>query len=154
MKNTIIMNNINFPISIGGLIEMDFDSFQDIMYRNLEAGTTYRLSITHEANYLTKNGIPFNSILYTMPDHVGLINKSYLLGTNRLDKSKLLSKYKDGIFEDISKLAISKNELLIKEKESLLELKRDLVLNSPDLINLQCILEKMLINSDLIKEIY
>jgi hypothetical protein len=32
-----------------------------------------------------------------MPNHVGLINKPYLLGTNMLNK--LLGKYKNGILE-------------------------------------------------------
>jgi len=53
----------------------------------------------------------------------------------------------------VSKLAGGKDKLLTKETESIFELKWSLVLNSSDLINLQCILEEMAINSDLIKEI-
>jgi len=53
----------------------------------------------------------------------------------------------------VSKLVGGKDKLLTKETESIFELKWSLVLNSLDLINLQCILEKMAINSDLIKEI-
>jgi len=77
----MIPNDIKFvslPISLGGIIEMEMEDFYLIISENMDFGCKYRFIVTHNGNPLTKDGIPFESILCVLPGGKRLFNKQTL----------------------------------------------------------------------------
>ena len=66
---------IDFELNCLGDISLYGEEFENLIWSFAEVGCTYRFMVTHNGNTLTKNGVPFDSILFTMRDNELLSEK-------------------------------------------------------------------------------
>jgi len=133
---------VDFPITLGGLIEVQVEDFYSIISHNMEWGSTYRFTVTNSGNPLTKNGVPFDSILFALPDAKKTPFFKELFDKNTLKSDEIKISFLN--FESKAEFDISATP-----KEALIR-----VINNACLLDLQWKLEEMVRKSDLIMEIY
>lgn len=61
------LNYVDLEVDCLGLLEIDY--FEELVMDIAEIGYTYRFTVAHNGNILTKSGIPFDSILFNMRDN-------------------------------------------------------------------------------------
>jgi hypothetical protein len=104
--------NVDFPITLGGLIGIDFEDFLDIIIDNTEEGCTYRFIVKKDGNPLTKDGVPIDSLLCTIPTSQGSSIIEYILANNCiLDLHEYLEKIISG--SDYLKEIYAENNITI-----------------------------------------
>jgi hypothetical protein len=64
--NILNIKNVDFPVTLGGIFGIDCEDFFDIIRNNIEEGCTYRFVIRKNGNPLTKNGVPIESLLWSI----------------------------------------------------------------------------------------
>ena len=133
------IKHVDFPITLGGLIEIEITDFYSIISDNMEWGSTYRFIITSSGNPLTKNGVPFDSILFTLPDANNHTFIKKLFNKNPFESDEVKISYSG--LPDLNVKSVPK-ETLVRTINNIL------------LLDLQWKLEEMVRKSDLIMEIY
>lgn len=136
------IKHVDFPITLGGLIEIQVTNFYSIISNNMEWGSTYRFTITSSGNPLTKDGVPFDSILFTLPNAKNNPFFKELLDENTFKSDDI----KISLFnlDNMAELDVS-----AVPKEALIR-----AINNISLLDLQWRLEEMVRKSDLIMQIY
>jgi len=60
---------LDFPIMLSDYINTDFKEFKSILLTGLEPKVTYGMLVTHGCNLLTRSGVPFDPILFTLSSY-------------------------------------------------------------------------------------
>jgi len=79
------IKNVDFSVTLGEHIKMGCEEFMDLIEDNTEEGCTYRFLVTRDGNPLTKNDVPYDSILFTVPIYGDLSEIDYNKGTETKD---------------------------------------------------------------------
>lgn len=91
---------LDFPITLSNSINTDFIEFKGILLSDLEPKFTYAMVVTYNCSLLTREGIPFDPVLFSLKNcsemfNFGLSldeNIQYLINQleNRVKKSDLV----------------------------------------------------------------
>src|SRR5208282_591630 len=76
--NLNLINDIKYvslEVNSLGLIDMEMEDFEFLINDITEIGCTYRFVVTQNGNTLTKDGVPFDSILFTIDDNKLLLEQ-------------------------------------------------------------------------------
>jgi hypothetical protein len=131
-----------------GFIDMELDDFEYFINYITDIGCTYRFIVTHNGNTLTKDGVPFDSILFTIDDNKLLLEQSEDL----LPKG---SEENDALIKDLSYfIGTADNRPSEDGVKEMLKLARISLADSFMFLHLQSSLEKMIRESDYFKNIY
>lgn len=145
------VNDIKYvDLEVGGLgfLNMEMEDFEYFIKDITESGYTYRFVVAHNGNTLTKDGVPFDSILFTVHDNELFLEKSE-------DLSPKSSVKKDGIIKDLSSfIGTEGNRFSEDEVENVLKSAGVMLADSFMFLELQSSLEKMIRGSDHLKNIY
>jgi hypothetical protein len=91
---------LGFPVTVNDCINTDFREFKSILLTNLELEVTYGILVIHGSNILTRSGVPFDPVLFTLKScndklYFGLSldeNIQYLINQleNKINKSDII----------------------------------------------------------------
>jgi hypothetical protein len=77
MQNLFGFNDIkSVDLDVSCLGFLDMDVFEELIKSITDKGGTYRFIVLHNGMTLTKNGIPFDSILFTIRDNALHLTKN------------------------------------------------------------------------------
>lgn len=145
-------NNIKYvdlEVNGLGLIDMEMEEWEYFIKDITEKGSTYRFIVTQNGNTLTKDGVPFDSILFTIGDNKLLLEQSDDLSPKGSEES-------DADFKDISTFIwkADGSRPSVDEVKDIFKLARISLADSFMFLSLQSSLEKMIQESDYFKKIY
>ena len=145
------LNDIKYvDLDVGGLgfLNMAMEDFEYLINDVTEKGSTYRFIVTQNGNTLTKDGIPFDSILFTIRDNELLLEKSNdLLPKGSADN--------DANIKDLSSfVGTEDNRFSEGGVRDMLKTARVMLADSFMFLKLQSSLEEMIRESDYFKNIY
>jgi len=69
---------IDLPIVLGGDMGMKDEDFVELVFNNLETGSTYMLSLEHNGVFLTIGGEIITPLIFTIPNPSGSFSISFL----------------------------------------------------------------------------
>lgn len=69
MNFSINIKYLNFPIIYTEYIGTDFKEFKSILLADLQLKVTYGMLIVHGYNLLSRSGVPFDPILFTLSNY-------------------------------------------------------------------------------------
>jgi len=160
-KKNMIKNNLNFIFNENydiksvdlwvnglGFIDMEMEDFEYFINDITDKGCTYRFTVTHNGNTLTKDGVPFDSILFTIRDNELFLEKS----ADLLPKG---SAENDANIKDLSTfVGTSSNRPSEDGVRDMLKSANIVLADSFMFLDLQSSLEKMIRESDYLKNIH
>jgi len=139
---------VDLPVTDLGFINMEMEDFEGFIKDIADKGCTYRFIVTHKGNTLTKDGVPFDSILFTIHDN----ELSFKERDELLPKG---SAEDDANIKDLSSfIGTEGNRFSEDGARDILKSARVMLADSFMFLKLQSSLEKMIRESDYLKNIY
>lgn len=149
MQNLFGFNDIKVvDLDVSCLGFLDMDDFEELIKGITDKGSTYRFIILYKGMTLTKNGIPFDSILFTIRDNALHLTKNE-------DLSPKGSPEIDPIIKELSSFIGTEGNRLSEEGvKDLLKSASIMLADDFMYLDLQNSIEKMIQESDYFKNIY
>lgn len=149
MQNFFNFNDIKYiDLDVSCLGFLDMDDFEELIRGITEKGGTYRFIVLHKGMTLTKNGIPFDSILFTIRDNALHLTKNEDLSPNSSPEIDITIK------ELSSFIGTEGNRFSEEGIKDLLKSASIMLADDFMYLDLQNHLEKMIQESDYFKMIY
>jgi hypothetical protein len=148
---------VDFPITLGGIIQINENDFYDIIEDNMEFGNSYRFTILNKGNPLTKDDVPFNSIFHFFPDTTYYKKElqdwiKFQLELPYKSRNYIIKLYTDTDGKSI--VSGNLEDIIMKDDTYKFFMSMGGKFNSLNLLKLQTELEEIVRKSDLVKEIY
>lgn len=90
-NNILGIKTIDLPITLGVFMHIYTEDFNLMLKENTDEGSTYRFVVSRLGKSLTKNGVPFDSVLYTMPIYSDFVKLDDVVFTDKNSIESLLS---------------------------------------------------------------